>query len=134
MKKTVAKTPTNKTVETIDHGDGRKSVTVHVDTIDVPVTDNMTKEAKEAIEKRVLPQLGKQKIRVTVIHKPSNSFVSAAVALTDVRKFAEQCVEQFDEVVSTQSEMLKYRGTTRKENFCVVEYDENTKETKVTQL
>ena len=119
-------------IENKDLGDGRKSVTVHVDTLNIDETDLESQEAKKAIEEQVLPKLAQQKVHVTVLHKPSNSTAQAEVTLPDVRKFAEKAVQSFKKVAMT-SLPIGQNGT-KPADFAVIEVDFDSKQVKVTSL
>lgn len=119
-------------IENKDLGDGRKSVTVHVDTLNIEETDLESQEAKKVIEKEVLPKLQQQKVHVTVLHKPSNSTAQAEVALPDVRKFAEKAVQSFKEVARTQLPL--HANGTKPDDFAIIEVDFDSKQVKVTSL
>lgn len=83
-----------KHIETTEHPDGRKDVTITVHTLDVDLNDPSNVEAKEYIEKNVLPKLAAQKVMVTLIHKPTNDSFTFISPLANVRKNAEISVKE----------------------------------------
>lgn len=91
---TRVKTELSKTIETREHDDGRKDVTVHVNTLDVEPKDEATAKAKQVIEEQVIPAIADAQILVTVIHKPTNDSASFMCRRKHVRKYAEQVIEQ----------------------------------------
>lgn len=111
--------PDGKTVETIEHEDGRRSVTVHVNALNIKETDLESQEAKKTIEERVLPKLAAQKVQVVVVHKPTNQHAASKVALPDVRKFAEAAVQSF-----RQMDWPHPKPRTKDKDFVIVEVHE----------
>lgn len=96
MKKTTETTPTGKKVEHTDHGDGRKSVTVHVDTVKVsPDADEGEKGAAKIINEQILPKLNERAVLVTVIHKESLLKASVKTRFVKVRQVAETLIAGF---------------------------------------
>lgn len=123
MKKKVAKHPDGKTVETVEHEDGRKAVTINVNTLSIDETDEESLQAKKIIEERILPQIGQHYVNVTLVHKPSNQHVDARLKKYEARAFAEQAVDQFKKLVVEQPLLAKYRDRTREEDFVLVIFD-----------
>lgn len=86
-------TPLGKRIETVEHSDGRKDVTVEVNTLDVEPKDEATAKAKQVIEEVILPAVANTIITVTVIYKPTNDHATFKCARKDVRKNAEELVK-----------------------------------------
>ena len=90
---TKEQTPLGKRIQTMEHADGRKDVTVEVNTLDVNPEDEATAKAKQVIEEQILPAVANQPILVTVIYKPTNDNATFTCARKDVRKNAEELVK-----------------------------------------
>lgn len=97
MKKQTKTTPDGKVIEETTHENGTKSVKINVTTVDVPVTDEVTAQAKKVIEERILPELGVRDVTVSVIHKASNSFVSQKINLAYFQTFVKACFDGYPE-------------------------------------
>ena len=110
-----------KVIETTEHEDGRKGVTVHVNTLNIDETDPESVKAKEVIEEKVLPKVAQQRVQAIVLHKPSNMHTTQRVKLPEVRKYAEVAIKQFHEFIATDPAMEKWRGTTRHADFTILE-------------
>ena len=95
MEKKTKTTPTGKVVETTEHEDGRKAVTVHVNTLDIKEKDEGTLAAKKVIEEQILPELGNRVVLVTVIHKESLTKATVKTKLAKVRQVAETLIAGF---------------------------------------
>lgn len=105
---TRSQTETGKRIETREHADGRKDVTVEVKSLDVDLSDPANAEAKKVIEEQVLPALAQRQVTVTVIHKPTNDSASFVCSVVKVREYAEKVVAQ--------------RGGDKSE-YCLVQHD-----------
>lgn len=82
-------------IATKEHADGRKDVTISVNKLDIEPKDKATAEAKEIIEKKVLPKLAETPVLVVVVHKPTNQGAHKVVPLKHVRAFAEAAIRKF---------------------------------------
>lgn len=96
MKKHTEITPTGKKAEHTVHEDGRKSVTVHVDTIKVnPEADEGEKGAAKIINEQILPMLNERVVLVTVIHKDSLLKATVKTKFVKVRQVVETLIAGF---------------------------------------
>lgn len=95
MEKKTEVTPTGKVVETTEHPDGRKAVTVHVNTLDIENPDEGDLAAKKVIEEQILPELGNRVVLVTVIHKETLLKATVKTKAMKVRQVAETLVAGF---------------------------------------
>lgn len=91
---TKEQTQIGKRIETHEHADGRKDVTVEVSTIDVDVKDAATAEAKRVIEEEILPAVAHSQILLTIIHKPTNESCSLICFRKNVRDYAMKVVAE----------------------------------------
>lgn len=98
-----------KRIETHEHADGRKDVTVEVNTIDVEVKDAATAEAKRVIEEEILPAVAHAQILLTIIHKPTNESCSLICFRKNVRDYAMKVVAA--------------REDQNLDHYCLVEHD-----------
>jgi len=123
MKKETETTKDGKVIETTSHKDGRKSVKVNVGALNLENPTQSDLDAKEMIEKKVLHQLGEQKVHVIVLHKPSNTNAALMVKQTDVRNFAEAAVDSLKALVKDlpEQEMKQYEERMSNEDFAVIE-------------
>lgn len=113
MKREIKKNPDGKMIETVTHDDGSQSVKIHVKSLKVNETDEETLKAKEVIEKSVLPQLGVREVNVTVLHKPSNQFVSSIISLPYFQSFIKASLAGFP------------GGYTSTDEFSIIMHDGN---------
>jgi hypothetical protein len=122
-------TTPNKEITVTEDGTGRKDVVVQVNSLDVEVNDEATQKAKEVIEHEVIPKLASAPVLVTVAyrHPIDGQFLYSAkvVKVSEVRKYAEKCVEAF-------IEQFKLDATS--DDFMVVEYYKGTDEVRITKL
>ena len=103
-------------IENIDHGDGRKSVKVHVNKLDVNEKDTITAQAKKFIEEEVLPTLGEQRVHVVIVHKPTNMSTSSQVERKYVKNYAIAAISGFP---------VKDGMEKKNEDFIVIETDQD---------
>jgi len=102
-------------IENIDHGDGRKSVKVHVNKLDVKVDDTITEQAKKFIEEEVLPILGDERVHVIIVHKPTNMSTSSQVERKYVKNYAIAAISGFP---------VKEGVEKKDEDFILIETDQ----------
>lgn len=102
------KTALGKNINTMEHDNGRKDVTIEVNSLDVDLDDPTNAAAKQVIEEKVLPAIANQQITVTVIHKPTNDSASFVCSRQNVREYAEKVVAK--------------RGGDQAE-YCLVQHD-----------
>ena len=92
------------------HEDGRKDVKIEVNTLDVETKDEITQQAKEYIEKEVIPVLAAQKVHVIVVHKPTHMTAASHVERRYVQNFASEAMKRFPKqeggLVSTVDDFL----------------------------
>lgn len=105
---TKEQTVAGKRIETTVHEDGRRDVTIGVNTLDVEAKDPETAAAKQIIEDKVLPAIANKQITVTVIHKPTTDSASFVCARKNVYEYALKVVKE--------------RGGDTSE-YCLVQYD-----------
>ena len=91
-----------KDIKTTEHADGRKDVTVSVQSLDVDLSDPTNKQAKEYIEKNVLPRLNSAEVLCVLIHKPSNDSFSYKTTVPLVRANAEVAIKKHAGVEDAQ--------------------------------
>lgn len=115
-----------KHIETTEHPDGRKDVTITVHTLDVDLNDPSNAEAKRVIEEEVLPQLANKTIVVTLIHKPTNQHATFVSKLAQVRANAEVFVKKHAGKETLEEVNLSH--------YCIVQHDIEAQEVKVTSL
>lgn len=125
MNKTTKTTPEGKVIETIEHEDGRKSVTVHVNTLHLDNPDEGDEAARKIIEEQILPELGNRVVLVTVIHKESLLKATVKTKFIKVRQVAETLIAGFP----TPTQELH---DPKWEDFIIVEVEGD--EVRVTQL
>lgn len=125
MKKTTTTNPDGKVIETTEHEDGRKAVTVHVNALDIENPDEGDLAAKEIIEKKVLPKLQDRVVLVTVIHKESLMKASVKTKFIKVRQVAETLIAGFPQPTQELS-------APNPKDFIVVEVEGD--DVRVTQL
>ncbi len=106
------------------HPDGRQDVRIDVTRLDIAEDDELSMDAKKVIEEDVLPRIQEAMVQVVVIHRHSTASTSKMVKLSQVRRYAEFSVEQFQKEVKNA----------RKEDFIVVEVHEGSFLTRVSTL
>lgn len=106
MKKKTKVTEDGKVIEETIHEDGTKSIKINVSTLKINETDEESLKAKEVIEKSVLPQLGVREVSVTVVHKPTNQFVSSKINLAYFQPYVKACFDGFPDAVKDQNDFL----------------------------
>lgn len=116
----------HKHIETTEHPDGRRDVTITVHTLDVDLNDPSNAQAKKEIEEKVLPALANKTIVVTLIHKPTNQHATFTSKLAQVRANAEVFVKKHAGVETLEEVDLS--------QYCVVQHDVTAQEVKVTSL
>lgn len=95
MEKKTETTPTGKVVETVEHEDGRKAVTVHVNALHLENPDEGDLAAQKVIEEQILPELGNRVVLVTVIHKETLMKATVKTKFMKVRQVAETLIAGF---------------------------------------
>lgn len=121
---TVEQTKAGKTFSETFYPDGRKDVTVKVNSLDVDMSDPRNAEAKKVIEKRILPKIADKKLIVTLIHTPTRDHFTFICARKNVRANAEVAVKKHAGVFAPHA--LK--------DYMLVEHDVEAKEVKVTSI
>lgn len=104
-------------IATKEHADGRKDVTISVNKLDIDPQDKETAEAKEIIEKKVLPKLAETPVLAVVVHKTTNQGAHKVVPLKHVRAFAEAAVKKF-----LNLEMDEALTSEVSEDFVIIEH------------
>lgn len=104
-----------KEIQTTEHPDGRRDVTIKVNKLDLDETDEATKKAQDVIENDILPKLAQRPVMVVVLHVPTKASTYKVVRLSDVRKYAEFAVDQFMKTQAT----AEYMGN--REDFVIIE-------------
>lgn len=84
-----------KEIEVTKHEDGRQSVTVHVNSLDLNEPTDEDLIAQDIIETKVLQKIGETPVLVTVIHKESLKFATVSTSLMNVRKVAQALINGF---------------------------------------
>lgn len=102
MKKT-EKTTNGKVIETTEHPDGRKAVTVHVNALHLDNPDEGDEAARKIIEEKILPELGNRVVLVTVIHKQTLMKATVKTKATKVRQVAETLIAGFPQATQELS-------------------------------
>ena len=92
---TVKRTPEGKTVEGRTTREGRKAVTIHVNSLNIENPDEGDLAAKKIIEEQILPELGNRVVLVTVIHKETLIKATVKTKYTKVRQVAETLIAGF---------------------------------------
>ncbi len=92
---TCSKCNNGKVIEKTEHPDGRQSVTVHVNSLDLNEPTDEDLIAQDIIETKVLQKIGEMPVLVTVIHKESLKFAVVKTTLMNVRKVAQQLIKGF---------------------------------------
>jgi len=80
---------------TQNHPDGRKDVTIQVNTLNVDENTPEGKKAKEVIENEIIPALANKRVLTVVVHKPSNISTSQTVKLPQVKQYARAAIANF---------------------------------------
>lgn len=115
----------NKQIDKTEHPDGRQSVTIHVNTLDLENPDASDLEAKQVIEDKVLKNLGDRVVLVTVIHKETLLKATVKTKYTKVRQVAETLIAGFPQATQEIHEP-------NTKDFIVVEVEGD--DVRVTQL
>lgn len=123
--KSFNETDTGKVIETTEHEDGRKSVVIHVNSLDLENPSDEDLMAKDVIETQVLQKLAETDVLVTVIHRQTLQFATVKTKYTKVRQIAEMLIKGFPQPQQELSEP-------KIEDFIVVENDGDN--VRVTQL
>lgn len=118
-------TKTGKVIETTEHEDGRKSVVIHVNSLNLDNPDDGDIAAKKVIEEEVLPKLAETDVLVTVIHRESLLKATVKTKYVKVRQIAEALIDGFPQ----HSQELHEPKT---KDFIIVEVQGD--EVRVTQL
>jgi isocitrate/isopropylmalate dehydrogenase len=100
--------------EETTHEDGRKDVKVEVKTLDVVANDEITAQAKEYIEKEVIPALAAQKVQVIVVHKHTLMNTASLVQRRYIRNYAAEAIKQFPKIEGKESTV---------DDFIIIEVD-----------
>lgn len=87
-------TDLGKRINIMEHDNGRKDVTIQVQSLDVDLSDPSNIEAKRVIEEEIMPAIANAQIIVTVIYKPTNEAASFVCSRKNVRDYAEKVVVQ----------------------------------------
>lgn len=117
----------NKVIRKTEHEDGRKGVTVHVNTLDLNEPDAGDLAAKKVIEEKVLTKLASRTVLVTVIHKETLLKATVKTTVARVRMIAENLIAGFPSPVKGF-----VQGEHNPKDFIVVEVEGD--DVRVTQL
>ena len=120
MKKENIEHQNGKVIRTTEHEDGRRDVSIGIETLDVDRSDPDTKAAAEILERDVLPkvmpaaikELADEKVQVLVIHTPTHQFSQLIVMRKEVLSFVTQTLNKFRE--------SKFTGELNVDHFTVV--------------